>query len=758
MRYSKIKKTAKYNYFLSYIIIVLVLVGISTALYFSASAIMRSASIMENEGCLRSIKYEIDENFRVKKRLAVEISVDDDLKDFCKIGQKEIDNDPYLIYSAVQIFSKYADNMSEGTYLYSGKSKTVITADGAENYTDYLRNMYKSEYLRQINVALNDNKAFELLYVETIEGITNILFVYEIELGNFDGRKGKVVIPIDVGNFSKQVSAITHIYKSGKCYIDCEDFAINPMNSEIYQINTPSHKKEITWKDEGKNKIAALKSDVVDISYITVVSEAELFKNARKMNILIFVNIVLMLLLGIVLTLFLVKRNMKPIKKLISVLGDMGLETDNVQNEFDFIQNVVYATVKEKEEIGEIVDKQNKTLKKSFLQGLLRGRFNEKISINDSFKTFNIKPISNKFCVCVFYVKNPEHLFLDEEGMSIEEKQRLTSIIMGNILEELIGENHLAFFVETRDVQACIINVHPKREDIFYEDLEEAIHSAKINIKNYFSIDFTAAVGNVYSSVKYISNSYDEAMQTMNYKMVVGVDGIFKYSDISGYEDESRSFSVEAEKEFISAIKCGKEEKALELLGEIIDINLQTKKLPGQEVVALMINITATVLKAIDMAKEGSRQEYFNRINDILQMIGNCKIEYFKEKTGQIVISLCREMKREIKVKNGSLGEKAMEFINENYFEDGINASAVADKLGVHAAYLSKVFKEQVGIGVLDYINTTRIEKAKEILVNSNMSIEEVSGAVGILSTRTFARLFKKYEGMAPGEYRQAIK
>ena len=59
----------------------------------------------------------------------------------------------------------------------------------------------------------------------------------------------------------------------------------------------------------------------------------------------------------------------------------------------------------------------------------------------------------------------------------------------------------------------------------------------------------------------------------------------------------------------------------------------------------------------------------------------------------------------------------------------------------------------------VDYVKKRRIEKAKEILKQTNMSIDEIVDAVGWKSTKRFRETFKRYEGISPNEYRRrAIK
>lgn len=70
-------------------------------------------------------------------------------------------------------------------------------------------------------------------------------------------------------------------------------------------------------------------------------------------------------------------------------------------------------------------------------------------------------------------------------------------------------------------------------------------------------------------------------------------------------------------------------------------------------------------------------------------------------------------------------------------------------------AYMSRLFKERTGYGLLDYINKVRIEKAKVLLNENSYSIQEIALKVGFVNSNTFIRSFKKAEGITPGSYKK---
>jgi YesN/AraC family two-component response regulator len=72
-------------------------------------------------------------------------------------------------------------------------------------------------------------------------------------------------------------------------------------------------------------------------------------------------------------------------------------------------------------------------------------------------------------------------------------------------------------------------------------------------------------------------------------------------------------------------------------------------------------------------------------------------------------------------------------------------------------AYISHLFKKQMGIGIVDYINRFRIEKAKELLIDPRLKLNDIAEILGYANDAAFIRVFKKYEGVTPGRYREVL-
>lgn len=103
---------------------------------------------------------------------------------------------------------------------------------------------------------------------------------------------------------------------------------------------------------------------------------------------------------------------------------------------------------------------------------------------------------------------------------------------------------------------------------------------------------------------------------------------------------------------------------------------------------------------------------------------------------------------------NGNLIDEVIVYISENFHDENINVSTISQKFGLTPYYVSSIFKRTTGIRLVDYIARLRLEKAKELLINSQDNIETIAISVGFGNAKTFTRTFIKFEGTTPGKYR----
>jgi YesN/AraC family two-component response regulator len=99
---------------------------------------------------------------------------------------------------------------------------------------------------------------------------------------------------------------------------------------------------------------------------------------------------------------------------------------------------------------------------------------------------------------------------------------------------------------------------------------------------------------------------------------------------------------------------------------------------------------------------------------------------------------------------------RAKDFISKNQGE-ALSLGQVAKAVNTSTFYFCKMFKKATGLNFTDYVSRTRIEKAKNLLLNPNLRVSEIAFEVGFQSLTHFNRVFKKIVGESPTEYRGEV-
>jgi two-component system response regulator YesN len=91
----------------------------------------------------------------------------------------------------------------------------------------------------------------------------------------------------------------------------------------------------------------------------------------------------------------------------------------------------------------------------------------------------------------------------------------------------------------------------------------------------------------------------------------------------------------------------------------------------------------------------------------------------------------------------------------KNSYNQVITLENAAEKFHLNSSYLSRLFKQETGENFVVYLTKTRIDKARELIGNTNTSIQEIAIMVGFENSNYFSKLFKRYMGISPGEYKK---
>jgi AraC-like DNA-binding protein len=90
----------------------------------------------------------------------------------------------------------------------------------------------------------------------------------------------------------------------------------------------------------------------------------------------------------------------------------------------------------------------------------------------------------------------------------------------------------------------------------------------------------------------------------------------------------------------------------------------------------------------------------------------------------------------------------------KDHFSSKITLKDISDHIHLDASYISSLFKKQTGSTITEYINACRIDHAAKLLIDTDMTMEDIADGAGFYDIHHFSRNFKKMQGVSPSAYR----
>ena len=164
--------------------------------------------------------------------------------------------------------------------------------------------------------------------------------------------------------------------------------------------------------------------------------------------------------------------------------------------------------------------------------------------------------------------------------------------------------------------------------------------------------------------------------------------------------------------------------------------------------------------------KVSYKNEIINLLNRILKErenpeIGSEFLNYLLVLELFVLISRALKMEWENSIKNKSpklkeLIQAAVNFINNNYERD-ISLTDISKYVFLSTSYFTRAFKEEMGVSPINYLLTVRVERAKELLRETDAKISDIALSVGFSNQQRFNDIFKKYTKKTPLQYRKSF-
>ncbi|WP_239696758.1 helix-turn-helix domain-containing protein [Paenibacillus oryzisoli] len=505
--------------------------------------------------------------------------------------------------------------------------------------------------------------------------------------------------------------------------------------------------------EAGEMYVTTERSATYGFLYAMLIPADAASRNAQLLRIWIVAATAVLSLLSLFVAYFNVRRFQSGLRSIFLTLRGKGEEDgEEAQEPFDAdyaegftrIENGIAALLKEMGDVRSQWSSQLPVLRDHFLLSALLGNnagmdpwLRQKPAETELFPD----PV---FCVLVAE--------MDATGESARfhsgEDTRLFLFAVANISQELMRDKFATETVISRQHVAVILNMPQHEAD---RETVRAAESIRYAVSSYLKQSVTIAVGRPSTDFSELSVSYQDALHALQENWPKAGNEVVR----GGRETEapiSVPYPAECESALLAAIREGNRGQAARELSAFFD-GLNGSRLPFALIKTYAMQLLVSVIRLLQEYDPDLTLTFPGRslYAEFAQLNASPSIcDWFSETVIEQGIDFLNGLKR---LRMETIMERTKKLIEERYAQD-LSLQLAADQLGISPSYLSELIKQHWGETFIAYVTRYRIGKAKNLLLKTELNIADIAVEIGYGNATHLIRVFKKSEGMTPGEFR----
>ncbi|WP_073588848.1 response regulator transcription factor [Anaerocolumna xylanovorans] len=389
-----------------------------------------------------------------------------------------------------------------------------------------------------------------------------------------------------------------------------------------------------------------------------------------------------------------------------------------------------------------IVEEYHNVYQEKIINKLLHGKFKTEEEMAEAAARISL-PLTGNFGIMVlrtdnWYKENAEKL--PAEGIMEQAFIKITNLFrldQNNKYYAYIAHDSIAVFIESK--------ANAVEKELYYK-----YHSFFLNTPPEEGMSFTLGTSRRFSMLAEAGKAFAEAVTAAEARFYLGKGNLIFYDELSLPCKDIAITSEELMKGLADALD----------LCDYIKVKDETEKifheLMGADPVEFRLRIKMVLELLLFQVKDFKEAMSLNETEYeyAIQYVNTS--EELKNKLLFLFRGAIQSMKQERERRSKKRIEMAKKYIDKHYMES-ITLNDVAEHVELNPSYFSSLFKKETGFNFTDYLLDTRIEMAKNLLLNPTVKVYEIGCKVGYEDAVSFGRAFKKKIGMSPKEYRKII-
>ncbi|MDQ0896941.1 helix-turn-helix domain-containing protein [Paenibacillus sp. V4I7] len=655
--------------------------------------------------------------------------------------------DIYDITNAMQQLNNYRFAMPfiDSIYVYNGKSdlfyvsannfqsgiqtKSTLGDQGMVDILDHFQ-----DYMPFLPVPRTFNPVGNDQLTVSKVGIYSYLCYDAININK--SLNSAVIVNISESFINKSLKNVANSRSSSEFIINKDGILLstdgsNPVLSDYSNknyikdiiANASSPGYLVDTVENTKSLISYTAPDSLGWRYVRTTPYSIITKEIKSMRTKTIYISLSLLLAGLLVSFFTSRKLFDPIDKVIRNLKTLEIEKrDNLQIlRQDFLRNIIMG----REAYHPIA-----------LQAKLR-YFGSKITIQHSSLLIMVKI---------------DHF--TENVNKYQDQFKLLRYAVMNICTEISSPLFQAEAIDMGDDHILLLLTAQESDFEWDHDAFMAIlHKMQTSIADYIKLSVSITISPLQDNAGPCIHLYKQLLEASYHRLFRGHGCIIWSEEIMGYRAKEYKFPTQKEKQLVDCLMTGDSAEAETIYTDIIN---ETAEYPYSVVHLAISHLTLRVNNVLNTINKNNALALPLYLDTTIASLNQVEtIEEINFQFYQLFEHLHKKIDEKRSSKHVDLIKKMNDIIERDYGNQNLSINSIADELDMSPIYISRLYKQHTMVALIDLIQDVRMNKSKELLIHSSLSVAEIAEKTGFTSDSYFYRKFKKYNSITPNDFRK---
>ena len=335
-----------------------------------------------------------------------------------------------------------------------------------------------------------------------------------------------------------------------------------------------------------------------------------------------------------------------------------------------------------------------------------------------------------------------------------EDEIELKRFAVFNIIIETLEKHNIGETFILDDGIVIILGIDCKERTKARNKMFSVLDETRQSICKYLRLTVSIGLGRIYNNLEDIRESYLSSITARSYKLILSGNKVIFVEDLEPGVNNFFHLDRDKEEVLVASIKFRSEKEVTETVDSLFN-ELSETGASLKEYQLYFTEIISSLMKLARLFKVESSDVLPDKSDMYMEFNSFESIGHAKSWINELSINLMKNISRKRINTTQVLFEKARDHMVENFSDDELTIQKLSEILFISPSYLAIIFKKEAGETFLKFLMRIRLEKAKDLLLDSSRKIAEVAVSVGYPDVSYFSYFFKKNTGQSPREYKK---